>query len=55
MVRWYLEVAGLVIADAFEREIDAAVRLLVRFPRFGTPGQQASRKLRLVGFPYTLH
>ena len=45
----------MAIADAFERELDAAVRLLVRFQWFGTPGQQASRKLRLDGFLYTLH
>lgn len=54
-VRWYVSVAGLTIADAFERELHAAVRLLLRFPRLGTPGSHATRKLRLDGFPYTLH
>lgn len=54
-VRWYIDVAGPIIAGAFERELDATVRLLLRFPRLGTPGQHASRKLRLDGFPYTLH
>lgn len=53
--RWYLDVAGPTIAEAFEREIDAAVRLLLRFPGLGAPGPRASRKLRLDGFPYTLH
>ena len=54
-VRWYVDVAGESTADAFERELDAAVQLLLRFPRLGTPGVHASRKLRLDGFPYTLH
>jgi len=54
-VRWYLDVAGASIADAFERELDAAVRLLLRFPRLGAPGPHATRGLRLDGFPYTLH
>ena len=54
-VRWYVDVAGPTIADAFERELDAAVQLLLRFPRLGTPGERGSRKLRLDGFPYTLH
>ena len=54
-VRWQVEVAGLAIADTFERELAAAIRLPVRFPQLGTPGQQASRKLRLDGFPCTLH
>ena len=54
-MRWYADVAGPTIADAFEREIDAVVQLLLRFPRLGAPGQRGSRKLRLDGFPYTLH
>ncbi len=54
-VRWYLSAAGVAVAEAFERELNTAVELLVRFPRLGTPGQKASRKLRLNGFPYTLH
>ncbi len=54
-VQWYVDVAGSTIAQAFEREIDAAVQLLLRFPKLGTPGEHASRKLRLQGFPYTLH
>ena len=45
-VRWYADVAGEPIADAFEQELDAAVKLLMRFPRL---------KLRLNRFPYTLH
>ena len=54
-VRRYVEVAGPAIADAFERELDAAIKLLSRFPRLGMPGLKASRKLRLDGFPYTWH
>ena len=54
-VRWYIDVAGPSIANAFERELDAAVRLLMRFPKLGKPGQRESRNLRLDGFPYTLH
>ncbi len=54
-VRWYLDVAGPDIADAFERALDVVVQLLLRFPRLGSPGQRGSRKLRLDGFPYTLH
>lgn len=54
-VRWYADVAGVFIADAFERELDAAVRLLMRFPQLGAPGPRDSRSLRLDGFPYTLH
>lgn len=54
-VRWYLEAAGVAVAAAFEAELNATVELLVRFPRLGKPGQKASRRLRLNGFPYTLH
>lgn len=54
-VKWYIDVAGPVVADAFEREFDAAIQLLLRFPMIGSPGTRASRKLRLAGFPYTLH
>jgi len=54
-VQWYLDVAGSTVAQAFEREIDAAIQLLLRFPRLGKPGEHASRKLPLHGFPYTLH
>lgn len=54
-VRWYLDAAGTTIADAFERELDAAIHLLLRFPKLGSPGPRATRRLRLDGFPYTLH
>ena len=54
-VRWYVDAAGPSVADAFEHELDAAVQLLLRFPLLGTPGRGASRRLRLHGFPYTLH
>jgi len=54
-VRRYAEVAGPNVADTFEREFDATVRLLLRFPRLGTRGKSGSRSLRLDGFPYTLH
>lgn len=54
-VRGYADVAGETIADAFEQELDAAVKLLMRFPRLGSPGPNATRKLRLNRFPYTLH
>lgn len=54
-VAWYLDVGGPSIADAFEREFNAAIHLLLRFPKIGSPGQRASRKLRLDGFPYTVH
>lgn len=53
--RWYLDVAGPSVADAFERELHTAIRLIVRFPQLGTPGKRGTRKLRLNGFPYTLH
>lgn len=54
-VRRYLEVAGPIVADAFERELDTVIQLLLRFPLLGSPGLRSSRKLRLDGFPYTLH
>lgn len=54
-LRWYVGVAGPTIADTFERELDSAVRLLLRFPRLGTRGPRESRSLRLDGFRYTLH
>lgn len=54
-VRRYLEVAGPGIAEAFERELNTAIQLLLRFPLLGSPGLRATRKLRLDGFPYTLH
>ena len=54
-VRWDADVAGEPIADALEQELDAAVKLLMRFPRLGSPGPNATRKLRLNRFPYTLH
>ncbi len=34
-VQWYLDVAGSTVAQAFEREIDAAIQLLLRFPQTG--------------------
>ena len=52
---WYVNVAGAAIADSLERELDAAVRLLMRLPRLGRRGPRESRSLRLHGFPYTLH
>ena len=54
-VQWYLEVAGPTIAATFDRELHAAVSLLMRFPKSGSPGPKGSRMLRLDGFPYTLH
>ena len=54
-VRWYADVAGASIAAAFEHELDAAIQLLLRFPRLGSPGVHGSRKLRVDRFPYTLH
>jgi len=51
---WYLEVAGPSLADAFELELDAAVRLLMRFPGLGTPGPRGTRSLRLDRFPYSV-
>ena len=54
-VEWYIDVGGPSVADAFEREFNAVIQLLLRFPKIGCPGQRASRKLRLDGFPYTLH
>ena len=54
-LRWYADVAGESIADAFEQELDAAVKLLMRFPRLGSSGPHATRKLRLNRFPYTLY
>lgn len=54
-LQWYADVAGPKIADAFETRLDEAVQLLRRFPELGSPGPKASRKLRLDGFPYTLH
>lgn len=54
-LRWYADVAGGSIAYAFERELDAAVKLLMRFLRLGSPGPNATRKLRLNRFPCTLH
>jgi plasmid stabilization system protein ParE len=53
--RWYVDVAGDFVADAFEIELHTAVQLLVRFPQLGTPGVLSTRNLRLNGFPYTLH
>ena len=54
-VRWYADVAGPSVAENFERQLDVAVQLLLRFPLLGVPGKRATRKLRLDGFPYTLH
>ena len=54
-VQWYVDAAGWTVAQEFERELDAALQLLLRFPKLGTPGELSSRKLRLHGFPYTLH
>lgn len=54
-VEWYIDVAGPAVADAFEREFNAVIQLLLRFPKIGSPGKRESRKLRLDGFPYTLH
>ena len=53
-VRWYADAAGALIADAFEHELDAAIQLLLRFPRLGSPGVHGSRKLRVDRFPYML-
>ena len=54
-LRWYADVAGASIVDAFEYELDSAIQLLLRFPRLGSPGVHGSRKLRADRFPYTLH
>lgn len=54
-VQWYADVAGPKIAGAFEARLDEAIQLLLRFPELGSPGPKASRRLRLDGFPYTLH
>lgn len=54
-VRWYGDVAGPAIADAFEFELDAVIQLLLAFPRLGSRGPRATRKLRLDRFPYNVH
>jgi toxin ParE1/3/4 len=43
------------VAEAFEREFDTVVQLLLRHPQLGTPGARLSRSLRLNGFPYQVH
>jgi toxin ParE1/3/4 len=53
--RWYAEVAGDDVAEAFDFELHSAVQLLVQMPQLGTPGISKTRNLRLNGFPYTLH
>ena len=54
-VSWYADVAGWGIADAFERELDTVVQLLVRHPQIGAPGRHGTRHLNMDRFPYTLH
>jgi plasmid stabilization system protein ParE len=54
-VRWYLTAAGPAMADAFEFELDRAMRLLLRFPALGSIGRRGIRRMRLDRFPYTVH
>ena len=54
-LRWYLDNSGPRRADAFEREIDAAILLLLRQPALGTVGPGAVRAWSIPGYPYTLH
>ena len=54
-LRWYLDNAGPRRADAFERELDVAVHLVMSRPGLGTPGPGGTRSLPLPRFPYTLH
>jgi toxin ParE1/3/4 len=52
---WYLDVAGIRQAEAFEQVIDAKFTLLAQHPHLGTPGENNIRTLPLLMFLYIIY
>jgi plasmid stabilization system protein ParE len=52
---WYLEVAGIRHAEAFEQVIDAKLTLLIQHPHMGTQAGNNIYALPLLMFPYTIY
>lgn len=52
--RWYLERAGLAVADEFEAAVWRALHLLASMPQLGTPCYGQARLWPLRQHPYTL-